>query len=140
MKRIYHPWHAWECYAAGFYGHPVGVDADACREAYRAFLSDLPRFGRAMGRVLDEWPVSCEQFLSDKGINRVAWMGQAAMCIDTGMPCWYRGGFKLLTPAEQRAANELAALYIRKWELRYADRHSTKSAQVRGDMEAARLF
>ncbi|MFZ2540967.1 MAG: hypothetical protein WAW75_04235 [Gallionella sp.] len=116
--RPWHPIRTWECVKAGLYADspPRGMDADDARNAYAVFLADLSRFRTALERVLVDWPISCEQFLSNASINRIAWLGQASMCIETGVPCKYRSGFALLTEAQQAAANATAAEALRKWE------------------------
>lgn len=125
MQRIYHHWELWECVQAGFYNPapPHGMSTEQAQEAYRDFLADIPRFVAAMQRVIEQWPHSCDQFLSNKAINRVAWMGQAAMCNETGVPSVFRGGFKLLTPNQQRAANAAAEQMIASWEKIKGDNH-----------------
>jgi hypothetical protein len=82
---------------------------------YAEFLRDLPRFERALGRVISEWPRSCEHYLSNETMNRVAWLGQASMCIESRIPHGYRSGFSLLRKAEAQAANELALRYLNIW-------------------------
>ena len=148
MKRIYRPWTAWECYPAGLYESvpPEGVTPDDARGAYRDFLRDTPRFATALRRVLEEWPNSCEQFLSNESLNRVAWLGQAAMCITTGIPACFRGGFKLLTTDERRIANETARMTLNLWlsdrgvpSVRAGDDETTDQS-ICSDMETAWLF
>lgn len=112
MKRIYHPWHKWECYRAGFYATEGPHDA---LQRYASFLRDTPRFESALSRVITEWPHSCEQFLSNESLNRIAWLGQASMCIETGIPARFRGGFKLLTQGEQIEANATANRFLQRW-------------------------
>lgn len=117
VKRIYHPWWNWECYKAGFYATvaPGGLTPDEARDAYRVFLSDIDRFNAAMLRVADGWKNSCEHFLTNTSINRIAWLGQSAMCIATGVPSAFKGGFKLLAIEQQRAANEAAQIQLESW-------------------------
>lgn len=115
MKKIWHPWHEWECFKAGFYDTTCQLHPEVARGKYREFLADLPRFRHALQRVLREWPKSCEHFLSNESINRIAWLGQASMCIDTGIPSVYRGGFKMLSAPQQDAANAEAALALEAW-------------------------
>lgn len=117
MKRIYHTWEKWECYPAGLYeNRPARVmtDDDA-REAYRAFLADPAQFANALMRVLAEWPKSCEHYLSNESMNRIAWLGQAAMCIAHGIPAKYRGGFNMLTDEQQNTANLVALGALNMW-------------------------
>lgn len=117
MKRIYHTWEKWECYPAGFYNQtaPDGLTAAECNQMYAGFLRDTERFSKALWRVLTEWPRSCEHYLSNEKMNRIAWLGQAAMCIETGIPSTYRGGFNQLTPEEQATANETALQALNEW-------------------------
>lgn len=115
-KRVYFTWDKWECYPAGFYEgqHPKLTD-DECRSAYREFLSDLPRFQSAMYRVLKEWKNSSMHYLTNESMNRIAWLGQAAACIEMGIPSKYRSGYFLLTPEKQKAADAVALEYLNRW-------------------------
>ena len=112
MKTVYHPWTDWECYPAGFYEiHPPEPDLtdDECRGLYRDLLADIPYFKQALKRVITEWPNSCEHYLSNERMNRIAWLGQASLCIELGLPYKYRGGYMLLS-LDQRMDADLAAL------------------------------
>lgn len=133
MNRVWHPWTLWESFQAGFYGSTD--NPDAAREAYRDFLADSERFDKAITRVFAEWPLACEHFLTNEDINRLAWIGQAAMCIDTGIPCAYRGGFKKLSARAQRTANMIAEKRLKEW----VHEHKRASGIVRGNMESERL-
>lgn len=117
MKRIYHTWDKWECYPAGFYNNqpPKGMTSDQCLEAYRSFLADIPRFRAAMARVVNEWKNSCEHYLTNECMNRIAWLGQAAMCIDTGVPAQFRGGYNLLTEEQKQEADAAALMVLNQW-------------------------
>lgn len=116
-ERIFHPWHEWECYKCGFYdtSPPDGMTKDEAKKSYADFLSDSDRFEAAMERVSQEWPKSCEHFLTNENINRVAWLGQAAMCIETGVSSFYRAGFMLLDLPNQNKANETAQKFLTRW-------------------------
>ena len=115
-KRIYHTWDRWECYPAGFYESSLeGLDDDACREKYRAFLADLAQFKAGLELVLSLWTNSCEHYLTNDRMNRIAWLGQASACISLGLPSRYRSGYFLLTDDEQKAADNLALEYLNQW-------------------------
>lgn len=114
--RIFHTHDTWECYQAGFYAPTKpGLSRQQGEEMYRVFLSDLERFGEALEHVITEWVHSCEHYLTNIAMNRIAWLGQAAMCYATGVPASYRSGFSLLTEEQQEAANELALEYLNRW-------------------------
>lgn len=117
MKRIYHTWDKWECYPAGFYEDrpPAGMTVPQALDAYANFLRDQTAFAGALSRVLAEWPRSCEHYLSNVNMNRIAWLGQSSACIALGLPAAFRGGFNKLTPEEQLAANETALAALNHW-------------------------
>jgi len=116
IKRIYHTWDKWECYPTGFYeSSKEGMTKDQCENEYKKFLSDLPRFAKALSRLIYEWRNSCEHYLSNENMNRIAWLGQAALCIDSGIPACFRTGYFLLSKDEQKEADELALKYLNIW-------------------------
>ena len=117
MRRAWRNWQEWECFKAGLYDTtaPDGMRPLEARIAYRDFLGDTPRFEAALARVLDEWPTSCEHFLTNEYINRIAWLGQASMCIATGVPSVFRAGFCLLDRNQQANANSVAEKWLRIW-------------------------
>ena len=117
MNRIYHTWEKWECFPAGFYedSPPNGISQQDGEEAYRAFLSDSGAFEDALKRLIVEWVNSCEHYLTNENMNRIAWLGQAAMAYAKHIPSCCRGGYNLLTPEQQRDADSLALKYLNKW-------------------------
>lgn len=115
-ERVFHTFDKWECHKAGFYASQKdGMTADECERAYAAFLSDDAKFRDALGKVTSEWKHSCEHYLTNRAMNRIAWLGQAAMCYATGVPSKFCSGFNLLTQEEQDVANETALEYLNKW-------------------------
>jgi hypothetical protein len=114
--RIFHPHEKWECLKAGFYANTFpGKTKDECETEYAEFLSDIDLFKEAMQGVITEWKYSCEHYLTNQAMNRIAWMGQSAMCYATGIPAVFRGGFNLLTEEQQKEADEAALEYLNKW-------------------------
>ena len=136
MKRIYHHYETWECLRMYLPYDGEVVDHDTLLHLYADFLRDIHRFKRALNRVKKEWPLSCEQFLSNESINRIAWLGQAAMCIDTGVPRKYRAGFMLLSAQEQEAANRTAQECLAEW----LEDHARKNSAIQQGMESMWLF
>lgn len=115
-ERIFHTFEKWECHKAGFYkSNFEGKTADQCREMYRQFLSDYELFAEVLEGVINDWKNSCEHYLTNFAMNRIAWLGQAAMCYHTGVPSKFCGGFNLLTDSEQEKANEVALAALNKW-------------------------
>lgn len=115
--RILHTWEEWECYRAGFYAErpPGGLSQEKGEEIYAEFLSDLKRFEAALSSVISEWKNSCEHYLTNDRMNRIAWLGQASAAYATQMPSGCRGGYNRLLPEAQKKADELALKYLNKW-------------------------
>lgn len=115
-ERIFHTYDNWECYKSGLYATTKdGMSKQECEEAYRDFLSNLPEFEKALKKVTKEWVKSCEHYLTNKAMNRIAWLGQASACYALGIPATFRGGFSLLTEEQQNQADEMALKYLNKW-------------------------
>lgn len=82
---------------------------------YRDFLGDSDAFRAALKRVISEWKNSCEHYLSNDRMNRIAWLGQASACIALGIPSAFRGGFNLLPDSKQHEANMVALEALNEW-------------------------
>lgn len=117
MDRIYHTWDKWECYKAGFFEvhPPKNMSDDECVELYATLLKDIPEFKRIMLCIISEWHNSCEHNLTNERMNRIAWMGQSALCYKYGIPAKYRGGYNLLSDEEKYLADEAALEHINLW-------------------------
>lgn len=115
-QRVFHTYDKWECVNAGFYAtRKDGWTSDQCESAYKSLLSDTVAFEQAARRVISEWPLSCEHYLTNSAMNRLAWIGQAAVCITTGVPARFSGGWSLLTEEQQSAANGVAHKILCEW-------------------------
>jgi len=141
IRRAYRRIEEWECIPAGMYdeGFCVRQDRDRFLRVYADFLADRDSFQIGIERCFVEWPVSCENFLTDCNINRIAWLGQASACIEQGLPCSFRGGFWLLSKQQQDAANKQAFDSIKEWILAYR-KHQRASRELRERMESQMLF
>ena len=120
-NRILHTFDKWECYPAGFYedNPPEGMSIEDCEIKYKEFLSDTELFGQVLQSVIDNWIRSCEHYLTNENMNRIAWLGQAALCYKYHIPSRFRGGYNLLTSEQQRKADLTALKYLNKWLKKY---------------------
>ena len=75
IDRIFHTWDKWECYKAGFYETSV-IDKshDECENIFKEVLSNKNKFSKALHAVITEWKNSCEHYLTNKSMNRIAWL------------------------------------------------------------------
>ena len=125
MKRVYHNYRDWEEYHAGMWRILHGDEAKEYLDKAIAFTGDAELYGEWMLRVIEAWPISCEQHLTARSMNRQAWVGHAACCLAIGCPeeitrlAWHQ-----LTQQQQDEANAKADAAIVAWEVR-------KNAQTR---------
>lgn len=87
-----------------------------------AFTGDHVTYGKAMARVIIEWPVSCENALTNYNINRKAWIGHAACALQIGASeAITRKAWGYLDARQRTLANREAERYIGAWEKRYIE-------------------
>lgn len=114
--RIFHTFEKWECQKAGFYENVVpGKTKGQCEKEYAEMLSNDEEFKAALDGVISEWKHSCEHYLTNKAMNRIAWLGQASLCYARKIPSSFRGGFNLLSKEQKDHANKIALEYLNKW-------------------------
>lgn len=120
-NRIFHTHDKWECFKAGFYNTSHNsLGKDECEAEYAKFLKDSKLFRNGLRKVITQWKHSCEHYLTNDSMNRIAWLGQAAVCIELGIPSVFRAGYHLLTEAEQLKANKLALKYLNQWLVQHS--------------------
>ena len=78
-------------------------------------MSDLDLFEECLISVTSEWVNSCEHYLTNPAMNRIAWLGQASLSYKYQIPSKFCGGFNLLSDEEKDNANNLAYKYLCKW-------------------------
>lgn len=115
-ERIFHTFDKWECFKNGFYDtKKEGMSKEECEQVYAEFLRDDDLFRKTLAKIIKEWKFSCEHYLTNKSMNRIAYLGQAALCYEKKIPSKFRSGFHLLTEDEQEKANNTALEYLNKW-------------------------
>tara|TARA_R110000868_G_scaffold373984_1_gene638342 strand:- start:171 stop:674 length:504 start_codon:yes stop_codon:yes gene_type:complete len=137
MNKVWHHYSTWECVHAGMYDDAPSIGLEAGMASYAKFFRD-GLFPACIDQVFSEWPISCEQFLTDASspFNRIAWLGQASCCIKTGLPRVCRGGYRFLTIEEQIVYDGIASREIERWE----SEHIKKSRKLFDALELPRLF
>lgn len=134
LKRVYHPVSSWEELEHNMWGE-VDDRAEWIKRA-EDFTGDHKKYGRYMRRVIAEWPISCENALTDYRINRKAWIGHAACAL--AMKCpedVVREAWGNLTDEQRLLANREAERSIAIWEINYR-----ASKSIHRDMDEPVLF
>ncbi len=98
----------------------VGKEAEKILPLAIKFTGNNVIYGESMRKVIYKWFFSCETFLSDKHINRKAWLGHAACSLEHNLPeNIVRMAWKKLTDDQRNLANKEAEKYIKEWEKNY---------------------
>lgn len=123
MKQIYHPYWNWEDFKAGMWRKVSPEDELSMLAQAIEFTGDHVKYGQAMLRVVDEWPITCEHNLSNDSLSRRAFIGHAAVCLELGIPEYIvRMAWGKLTDNQRIEANKVADIAIGKWEFfKYQD-------------------
>lgn len=129
IKRVYHDCRLWEEVAANMWGE--ATDRKQALEQAIAFTADHELYGRYMTRVVNEWPISCENALTDESLNKKAWVGHAAVALALNIPeDITRQAWGFLTDEQRLLANREAARALREWEDAYRARKGLRYALV----------
>tara|TARA_R110000751_G_scaffold170945_2_gene277541 strand:- start:294 stop:1424 length:1131 start_codon:yes stop_codon:yes gene_type:complete len=114
--RIFHTYDKWECHKAGFYSPTKeGWTHEECEDEFKRILSNQKLFGEILSKVIVDWKNSCEHYLTNTSMNRIAWLGQAAVCYHSGVPSRYSGAWMDLDKKTREKADNTALIYLNKW-------------------------
>lgn len=134
FKRVYHEFSEWEELENNMWG--TVEDTKQYLDWAIKFTGNHKKYGEYMQRVVSEWPVSCENALTDHSLNKRAWIGHAACALAFKCPEEIvRKAWGFLTDEQQLLANREADRAIQTWEHNYA-----KSIGVCADMGKQMLF
>lgn len=128
IKKIFHHYSKWEEFHCGMWKTINGIERQKLLKNAIEFTSNAIKYGEWMMRVVNEWPVSCEQNLTAMDMNRQAWIGHAATCLAIGCPeditrlAWHS-----LTQKQQDEANAEADKAIAFWEKKYLEKICLKN-------------
>jgi hypothetical protein len=120
FDRVWHPYTLWEEISHNMWGK-VDDKKEMLNKAIE-FTGNHKLYGSFMQRVIREWPVSCENALTDYYMNRKAWIGHAACALALKCPeDITRQAWKYLSYEQQYLANQEASRAISSWENNYIE-------------------
>ena len=118
IERIYHPWNLWEDYESGFYNNFSGKEKQSMIDKAVEMFSSKELTRENMDKVIKTWVLSCEQNLTNNGMNKVAYIGQAACCIYAGIPATVTmEAWSSVSKENQDVANQVAEEILKEWEI-----------------------
>lgn len=117
-NRIFHTYDKWECHKAGFYkSNKEGWTKEQCKEEFIRILSNQELFSEILNKLIVEWKYSCEHYLTNKSMNRIAWLGQASVCYHSGVPSKFSSAWFEIDKETRDKADATALKYLNKWML-----------------------
>ncbi len=118
IKQVWRNVRDWEEVANNMWGEVL--DQNQALQTAIAFTSDHKLYGSFMKRVCNEWPVSCENALTDPYLNQKAWLGHAAVAMAHNIPeDITRKAWGHLTDEQKLLANKEAEREVLLWKERY---------------------
>jgi hypothetical protein len=133
VRRIYHSVDMWEEMQFNMWGSVP--DKSAALEQAIEFTGNHKLYGSYMDRVVAEWKFSCENALTDRSINRRAWLGHAACALAIQVPeNIIREAWGHLSEEQRVLANNEASRAIAYWE------SNRQNQQVSDDVEEQMLL
>jgi hypothetical protein len=119
FDRVYHPITEWEEMNHNMWGDVA--DRKEWLSRAISFTGNHKLYGEHMRKVIQQWPISCENALTDYSLNRRAWIGHAAVALAINCPeDITRQAWGVLTHEQRLLANQEADRTIRLWEHAYA--------------------
>ena len=115
MERIYHNYLLWEDYKNGLY--EIGIITDEKILNSLNILTNQDLFWDVMCQMQIDWKFCFEQNLSNTEMNRLAWLGQASCCYETGnefnitIRAWH-----LMNDIDKKNANNTAQMMVNLYE------------------------
>ena len=115
-NRIFHTYDKWECHKAGFYKSTKdGWSHEQSEIEFKRILSDQDLFSEILNKLIIDWKFSCDHYLTNTSMNRIAWLGQAAVCYHSGVPSRYSSAWFDIDSETRDKANATALKYLNKW-------------------------
>ena len=120
MKQVYRPYWDWECYKNGMWNKVSKEEEQKLLKIAIDFTSDHSLYGSAMREVVYLWPCTMENHLTNKSINRRAFLGHCAVFYKFQIPEYIvRKAWRYLTDDQRKLADLEAEKTIKEWEIQY---------------------
>jgi hypothetical protein len=120
IKQVFTPYYKWECYKSGmWFKVNKSKEIEMLRTAVE-FTGNHILYGKAMREVVYLWENSMVNFLTNKNINRRAYLGHCAVCYKLKIPEYIvRSAWKSLSNNQRILADKVAEETIKEWEIWY---------------------
>lgn len=108
-ERIFHTYDKRECHKAWLYATKVdGKTQEECELDFSNFFKTPWLFKSVAQSVIKEWKHSCEHYLTNKCMNRIAWLWQASVCYQLRIPKKFSSWWSMLSDQEKEENDNIA--------------------------------
>jgi hypothetical protein len=120
IKQIFVPYWEWEDYLSGMWRKVEPVQESKLLIEVIEFTGDWVKYGNAMGEVIDIWPRTMLNTLTNKSVNRRAFLGHCAVQYKINCPEYItRQAWGMLTDKQRFDADLIAEKHIKHWEYEF---------------------
>lgn len=129
IKQVYVPYWEWEDFINGMWSKSNDEEKDL--KTAIEFTGDHLKYGAAMKRVIIEWPRTMLNSLTNPSINKRAFLGHCAVCLELKIPEYItRQAWKRLTDQQRYDADQVAQETINEWTKQYGEQNKPVRAIV----------
>lgn len=127
IKQVFVPYWEWEDWINGMWSKGNEDHLQAVIE----FTGDHVKYGEAMGEVIQAWPRTMLNSLTNTSINRRAFLGHCAVCFKFGIAeSITRKAWFMLTDQQRFDADKIAEIHIKNYERKNNKVHSGMGTQM----------
>jgi len=128
VKQHHYPYWLWEDYINGMWRKESTENENSLLKIAIEFTGNHIEYGKSMIRVINEWPITCLQNLTNNDINQRAFIGHCACCLEHNIPEYIvRKAWWELTDMQRDLANGMADEAIKQWQDNYFKQLKTKT-------------
>lgn len=126
ITRVFHHYEKWEEYRWGMWRIVTGEEREPYFHSVRRILESPYLFRCSLYSAWTRWPISCEVNLTNRSMNRAAWLWHAGACVVTGAPeDITRSAWPSITQEQRVEADRIAWEVVEEWEEGYLESHAT---------------
>lgn len=127
LKQVFIPYYKWEDFLNGMWRNVSREEEEEFLKQCVAFTSDHLVYGMAMKKVIDKWPNTMLNSMTNININRRAFLGHCACSYEFNCPEYItRLAWGKLTDNQRFFADRVAQQTIDNWIQKYNEKKNRR--------------
>lgn len=116
INQVWVPYWFWEDWHNGMWNKMEKEQESEMLQKSIEFTGNWLLYGAAMIKVVELWPLTMLNNLTNPSINKRAFLGHCACCMEIGCPEYItRMAWRQLTDRQRFDADEIAQIVIEEW-------------------------